>query len=220
MLQTIDGSTLHKVAVIDDKSDARASYADCLVDLGLEPVDEEGPLDPLDCFVEASRRRSDAAICDYRMKISNYAPFNGAQLVSEFYRKRFPALLCTRFEGEIDEIRRFRKHIPILLNWEDLMDPDTIQFSFERLVAELRGEIPPSRRPHRTLIHVHDVDQRRGFVHVFIPAWDPRKGLRLRINDIDGAVQPLLHEDIWLHAHVNIGAENHEDLFFDRWEAD
>jgi len=145
MLQTPDASALHKVAVIDDEPDVRASYADILkdLDLGLEPVDVQGPLDTLDLFVEESLRRSDAAICDYRMKVSNYAGFDGAQLVSEFYKKSFPALLCTRFEEGIDEIRPYRKHIPILLHWEDLMDPDTLRFSFERLVAELRGEIPP-----------------------------------------------------------------------------
>lgn len=218
MLQTLDGSALHKVAVIDDEPDVRASYADYLEDLGLEPVDEKGPLDTLKSFVERSRQRSDAAICDHRMKPSNYASFDGAQLVSEYYQRCFPALLCTRFEDDIDEIRPYRKHIPILLNWEDLMDPDTIRFSFERLVAELRGEIPPSRRLWRTLVRVYDVDRERGFVHIFIPGWDPRKGLRLRIQDIPSAVERQLHDDSRLYVHANIGAENHEDLFFERWE--
>ena len=220
MLQTLDISALHKVAVIDDEPEVRASYADYLEDLGWEPVDEPGPLGRLDRFVEKSRRHSHAAICDHRMRISNYAGFDGAQLVSRYYQKRFPALLCTRFEDDIDEIRPHRKYIPILLNWEDLMDPDTIRFSFERLFAELRGEIPPSRRPWRTLIHVCDVDRQRGFFHFFVPGWNPHKGLRLRIRDIPRDVQPHLHDDSWLHAHVNIGAENHEDLFFERWEID
>lgn len=220
MLQALDGSALHKVAVIDDDREVRDSYADFLVDLGLKPVPEEGPLGPLDRFVEESRRRSQAAICDHRMKIDPYAGFDGAQLVSEYYQKGFPALLCTRFEEVIDEIRPHRKHIPILLNSEDL-DPDTIQFSFERLVAELRGQIPPSRRPWRTLVHVYDVDLDRGFFHIFVPGWDPHKGLRLRIEDVKPeAVRSYLREDSWLHAHVNIGAENHEDLFFEHWEVD
>jgi len=33
-------------------------------------------------------------------------------------------------------------------------------------------------------------------------------------------VQPHLRDDSWLHAHVNIGAENPEDLFFESWEVD
>jgi CheY-like chemotaxis protein len=219
MLQTPEGSILHRVSVIDDEAEVRASYAEYLEDLGLEPVDVPGPIvDSLDRFVEASRLRSQAAICDHRMKPSSYAGFDGAQLVSEFNQKRFPALLCTRFEADIDEIRPYRKHIPILLNWEDLMDPDTILLSFERLVAELRGEPPPSRRPWRTLVHVYDVDCERGFVHIFLPGWDPHKGLRLRIKDLPLAVRPLLRPDYRLLAHVNIGAENPEDLFFDNWE--
>jgi len=220
MPQTLEASNLQKVAVIDDEPDVRASYADYLEDIGLEPVDVQGPLGTLDGFVEESRRRSHAAICDHRMKISKYADFDGAQLVAEYYQKRFPALLCTRFEADIDEIRPYRKYIPILLNWEDLMDPDTIRFSFERVVAELRDEIPPSRRPWRALVHVYDVDRDRGFAHIFLPGWDPHKGLRLRIKDIPEDLWPNLREDAWLHAHVNIGAENREDLFFERWEVD
>ncbi len=220
MLQTLDGSVLKRVAVIDDEPDVRASYSDFLEDLDLDPIDEAGPLDPLNLFVEKSLQRSDAAICDYRMRVSDYAGFDGAQLVSEYYRNRFPALLCTRFEEASDEIRPYRKHIPILLSWEDLMDPDTLRWSFERVVAELLGKIPPSRRPWRTLVHVYDVDRERGFVHIFLPGWDPHRGLRLRIKDIPEDVQPHLEDDYRLCAHVNIGAERAEDLFFDRWEID
>lgn len=218
-MQTLDGYALRKVAIIDDDPNARVSYADNLEELGLEPVDEGGPLDTLDRFVKMSSKRSDAAICDYRMKVSNYAKFDGAQLVSKYYQQGFPALLCTGFEEAIDEIRPYRKYIPILLNSEDL-DPDTIRFSFERLVAELRGEIPPSRRPWRASVHVYDVDRDRGFFYIYLPGWDPHKGLRLRIQDIPPTVQSHLREDFWLYAHINIGAENHEDLFFERWEVD
>jgi CheY-like chemotaxis protein len=220
MLQTFDGSPLHRVAVIDDDPEVRSSYAEQLRDLGLEPVDEPGPLVSLKESVEKGLQHSHGAICDHKMKISGYADFDGARLVSEFYRRRFPALLCTRFPADIDEIRPYRKQIPILLSWDDLTDPDTIRFGFERLVAELRDEIPPSRRPWRTLVHVYDVDRDRGFVHIFLPGWDPHKGLRLRIQDIPENLRSHLREDGWLHAHVNIGAENPEDLFFERWEVD
>jgi CheY-like chemotaxis protein len=220
MLQTLDGYPIQRVAVIDDQPDVRASYADYLEDLGLEPVDEPMPGESLDRFVEKSRKYSHAAICDHRMKSSKYAGFDGAQLVSEYYQKRFPALLCTRFEDDIDEIRPYRKYIPILLTLEDLTDPDTIRFSFERLIAELRGEVPPSRKPWRTLVHIYDVDRERGFVHILLPGWNPHKGLRLRIQDFPCELQSHLREDSWLHARVNIGADNPEDLFFDGWEVD
>lgn len=217
----LDTSNLHRVAVIDDEPVARASYAEYLEDLGLKPVTEEGPLDTLDRFVELSSQRSDAAICDYRMKISNYAAFDGAELVSRYTRKKFPALLCTRFfKGDIDEIRPYRRDIPILLNPEEIMDPDTIRFSFERVLAELRGEIPPSRRTWRTIVRVHDADHERGFVHVFLPSWNPHEGLRLRLRDLPGDIHPHLRAGYRIFAHVNVGAEKSEDLYFDRWEID
>ncbi len=220
MLQTLDGSALQKVAVIDDDPEVRDSYADFLDYLGLDPVDEKGPLGPLDRFVEESRGRSQAAICDHRMSIGPYAGFDGAQLVSEYCQQGFPALLCTSYEGVIDEITPHRKHIPILLSSDDL-DPDSIRIGFERVIAELRGEIPPSRRPWRTLVHVSDVDTVRRYFHFRLPGWDPHKGLRLRIEDVEPeSVRSLLREDSWFHAHVNIGAESHEDLFFERWEVD
>lgn len=218
--RTTGVSSLRKVAVIDDEPYARASYADYLEDLGLEPVDQPGPLGTLEQFIKSSLERSDAAICDHRIRMGDYAEFTGAQLVSEYYRKGFPALLYTSFEDDIDEIRTYRKHIPILLTWEDLMDPDIIQFSFERIVAELHGKIPPSRRPWRTLVRVHDVDHDRGLVRIFLPGWNPYKGLRLRLKDIPSAVLPRVHDGARLHAHVNIGAEKHGDLFFERWEID
>ncbi len=183
MLQTINGSSMERIVVVDDTPDARADYSDQLKEIGLRPIEESGPLGALDLFVEKSCQHGQAAICDYRMKSAGYANFDGAILVSRYYQRGFPALLCTRFEHSPDEIRPLRKYIPVLLD-SDEIDPDTIQFGLEQSVAELRGKIPPGRRPWRTLVHIQNVDNERGFAYFFLPGWDPHQGLRLQIDDI------------------------------------
>src|SRR5947207_1141764 len=105
--------TIEKVAVVDDKPDVRQSLSYSVEDASLTPVLETGPLQGLDESVRRLSSLAEAALCDFQLRVSQYAQFDGAELVAALYRAAMPAVLCTRFEkSNIDDIRRFRSQIP------------------------------------------------------------------------------------------------------------
>jgi hypothetical protein len=216
-LEILDTS-IERVSIVDDDPSVRASYEFSVEDLRLEPVQEFGPIRDLASFVRRAMERTEAAICDHHLRVSNYAVFDGAELVAEFYRLKFPAVLCTRWEkARIHEIRRFRRRIPVLLNPEDL-SPENIAKGFEFCLREFRSEFSPNRRPWRTLVRVADADLAKGFFDVVVPGWDPREVIRLRVDEIPEGFRGCISLGARLHAHVNIGAESQEELFFEGWE--
>src|SRR5690242_3263340 len=106
MAITIAKRSINKISIIDDQATVRESYELSVEDLGIEPVSEPGPLDEqLPVCVNAVSKRADAAICDYNLKVKTYSRFNGAELVAEFYKVKFPAVLCTKWHtAVIDEM--------------------------------------------------------------------------------------------------------------------
>lgn len=58
-------------------------------------------------------------------------------------------------------------------------------------------------RPWRTLVRVHDVEENAGYFHVIVPAWDTRKKLRLRLQDIPEEIRRRVKEGERFHAKVN-----------------
>ena len=206
--------TIERVLIVDDDQSVRESFSYPIEELGLRPIDQSDPLPELSRFLEEAQHKSDAAICDHRLRVGkHYAPFNGAELVASFYRVGFPALLCTRWDqAGVDDIRPYRPHIPVLLNPGDL-DPETLREGLELCSNELAGSYHTNRKPWRTQIRVEEIDSEAGFAGVIIPAWNPTEGVRLRLSDI-----PISPESGILYARVNLGAERQEDLYF-HWEA-
>jgi hypothetical protein len=188
-------------------------------DLRLEPVPEAGPLASLEEFAGEAAKRTQGAVCDYQLGARNYAPFHGAALVAAWYELGYPALLCTKWEqAVIDEMRRFRPRIPVLIKPSEL-DPDRLVAGLEVCIRELRGERTSSRRVWRTLVRVEDVSPDRNMrAYVVLPAWDNERVVRIPVTDIPEAVRPAVKPDARLYAWVNLGAETNEELFFDRWE--
>ena len=210
--------SINTVWLIDDDPKVRNTYEFPVEDLQLKAVSESGPLLDLDTFI--NRRAADAAICDHHLTPRNYAHFKGAELVARWYKMRFPAILCTRVENAIDEIRPFRRHIPVLFKQPDELNPDSLRMGFEKCIAEFNGTFSPTRRGWRTLVRVVDVDavSTNQVVFVVIPAWNKDREVRLQIAELPKKIQALLDPSKRFHAVVNIGAENHEDLFFEDWE--
>lgn len=206
--------TIERVLIVDDDEGVRESFSYPVEELGLHPIDQSEPLPELPQFLEEAQSKSDAAICDHRLRVGTfYASFNGAELVASLYRVGFPAVLCTRWDhAGVDDIRPHRQCIPVLINPGDL-DPETLRASFEICLDELAGNYQPHRRPWRTQIRVEEIDEDAGFAGVIIPAWNPTEGVRLRLSDI-----PEVRKGEFLYAQVNLGAERQEELYFE-WEA-
>lgn len=223
MALQIAGRKIHRVRLIDDKVESRAVLSYPVEDLKLECVDEPGPIDDIDKYIRDFTVMGDAAICDHHLKESKgYSDYNGAEVVSRLFQAGLPAILCTRYEAAriFEDIRKYRQHIPILINPRDL-GPDKIAEGFRLCLEEIRGNIPPSRKPWRTLVQVADIDTQinpnKPLADVVIPAWDANQIIRLLIDDIGESVRGKIQQGYRCHARVNLGADRQEDIFFTDW---
>jgi len=216
---TIGNRILTRISIVDDDKAVRDIYEMSIVELQLQAINESGPLPSLEEFVVAAPTRADAAVCDFKLRVKNYANYDGAELVAGWFDRGFPALLCTKWDrASIDELRRFRAKIPVLIRPTDL-DPDRIVAGLEICIQELAGKQLSSRKAYRTLVRVEEVtEDRQAYAYVVVPAWNPSEVVRLLISDIPGGVQPRVKTDARLYAEVNLGAESYEDLFFRSWE--
>ena len=212
----IAGNTLNKVCLVDDDPSVRRTYEFPIEELDVEPVAAEGPLGELDVFIRSVE--ADAAVCDHHLTPNAYSTFNGAALVARWYDMQFPAILCTNVENAIDQIRPHRRRIPVLIQGE--LSPDAVRHGFEVCFAEFAGHFSQARRGWRTLVRVVDVQVGEGLasVYVVVPGWDPSKKIRLLLNELPPDVQQVVGRQDRLHARINIGADSHEDLFFEHWE--
>jgi hypothetical protein len=176
-------------------------------------------LEPLEAFAQRITSRTQAALCDFKLRVKNYASFNGAELTARWYALGYPALLCTRWDkASVDEVRRYRAQIPVLIKPQDL-DPDRIAAGLEVCVREFAGTRVPSRRVWRTMVRVEDVtDDTSRYVYLVVPGWEPNDVIGVPLADFPENVQPAVVPDARLYARVNLGAESYEDLFFDAWE--
>lgn len=219
-LQLFD-SVIERVLIVEDDEASRNAYEYPIEECDVEPVQEAGPLENLDVFVERTiANGTQGAISDFQLKVSGYANFDGAELIGRWYERGYPALLCTKYEtARQEEIRRYRRQIPVLINAGDL-DPDAIAKGFEKCIRELRGDIDPSRKPWRTLVRIDDLeeDQPHRRVFLIVPSWDPFEAVSLYASDLPESITTTMQPGYRCHAQVNIGAESESDLFFYDWE--
>lgn len=214
----IFGRTINRIQIIDDDPNVRSSYEYPIEELKLIPVMAEGPLPVITEFVQHSRGVADAAICDFQLRVKNYANFNGAETVALMYHNHFPAVLCTRYEqANVDEMRKHRRYIPVLLKPNEL-NPTSIVKGLEVCLKEFSEQYSTTRKPWRTLVRVDDLDEENGFFYITVPAWDPNQIIRIKKLDVPLYIQERLAIKSRFHAIVNIGAEYHHDIYLDQWE--
>lgn len=228
MTISISGRKISRISLIDDEDQVREAYSYPVEELGMESVLEDGPIHDMSDFVRGIRERTDAAICDHHLRQRAlrdggvYSRYDGAELVTELYRSDFPAILCTRYRDRIEELRRHRRFVPVLLHPDEL-SPDAIARGLEVCVQELSGNISANRRPWRSLVRVADVDnsisEENPFVEFVVPAWDPNTVVRISKSELPDGFLEQIGPQMRCHAKVNLGAENHDDLYVYDWEA-
>lgn len=212
------GREIRRVLVVDDDPDGRKSLGYSIEDSGMEPINEQGPLENLTSFVKQIPAKAEAVFSDYRLKPTNYSAFNGDELVAACYTAHIPAILCTGYNNTDFMLDRgLVRRIPVLLHTRE-PHPDEIEPALLKCVSELEGKLPPSRRPWRTLVRVHEVDMERHFFYVILPGWNVREKIPLEIRSVPEEIQKNLSPGKRFHAQVNIGAESFNELYFDEWE--
>lgn len=220
-----------KIAIVDDSLNARNTLSKILRLVGFETFIVDSKFTSVDELSGCIQDNSEAVICDHRLKFNGFANFNGAELMPSLYARKFPAILMTQYAAEISvSIRKYRDRIPVVLEREELVDPDTIadkvNKSFDICLQEFQGKIPSSRRIHRTLINVVNItsDSGEDVVEVFVPSWNSYHAVRFPVSlipeDLLLNIKSRLNqkEDTWLIACVNTGAEKADDLYFTKFE--
>lgn len=217
----LDGYVLSSVSVVDDDKDAREGLASAVEELGLSPVLENGPIHDLTNFVGGMAGRAQAMLCDYHLKKRNYSADDGDRIVFECYEKMIPAVLCTvKTDWDTTLLHRYRRNIPCLLEPEEI-NPDSLRSGFTRCVEEFSGRFSPAREPIRALIRIEETVDDEDYFYVVVPGWDPVQNVRLFKDDVPVHLWDQIEPGRRFHTQVNIGAERHEELYFDflSWEA-
>ena len=215
---TIEGRKIDRVIIIDDDKELREEYGYSIEELGLTPIYEAGPLRDLDESLQEFRRKADAIVCDYHLRIKNFSQFDGDQLVASSNSANFPALLCSNFnDADIMVLRSKRRFIPTLLKLATY-NPETIQRGLARCFQESDGQFDPSRKPWRTLVRVVQVEESGRYFYVVVPGWDADQKIRIYFQDVPAEMQKLIKSGQRLYAQVNTGADTTDELYFCQWE--
>jgi hypothetical protein len=92
---------------------------------------------------------------------------------------------------------------------------DWIRSAIELCMREVRGDLPPARRPWPTLVQVRNIDEesQRRVIDAIIPAWRSLEAVRFPAELLPAELRTSVERDDLLIANVNIGAERQEDLF-------
>lgn len=218
--------TINTVRLIDDDASVRAGYRYSVEDLNIAAEEITGPITDFQGLISLFDRTHDAVICDFNLKTKNYSARNGDEIVSSLYAMQIPAVLCTRWAGDLPEpVRHRRRQIPVVLSPNDLSS-DSLRDAFEVCVNEFSGEFSVLRRPWRTLVRVEGGEELGGGyfrLNVVIPAWNPSIGLTFVVptlgNDVLSKIcaQVTQQDIVRVFGHVNLGAEKEEDIYIDAW---
>lgn len=215
------GKVIRRVAVVDDKEEARESMAEWIVEAGFEPCIQHRVDGSVDDFLSKLRREVDAIVFDQHLRPGNYATFNGSDAVSKAYDMNIPSVLVTAIAGaDFIHIVPYRRKIPVLID-STKADWVSIANGIELCVKEFESKVVPERAPYRTLVRVEelsDEDDGRPLMYLVIPAWNPHKKVPVPRNFIDGGLQKRVLVGEVFFADVNIGALRHQDLFFDNFQ--
>lgn len=227
MALTLHDRRIESVRLIDDDPTVRVGYRYSVEDLHLDPFEVFGPIADFESLVE-SFSPVDAIICDYNLKVRNYSSINGEEVVAGLYQRRFPALLCTRFEGHLPlPIRKHLKSIPVVLTPSEL-NADRLRAAFELCVNEFRGVFAPSRRPHRAVVRVEGgefLGKSMVVANVSVPSWSSDQLITVEV-DREWPAYQLVADSIRsgnvarVFAEVNLGADSADELFISCWSVE
>ncbi|HEC84801.1 MAG: hypothetical protein DRR08_11915 [Candidatus Parabeggiatoa sp. nov. 2] len=220
MLLTLNDKPIKRVAVVNDTAAARDEMAENIFEAGLEPVIHSSRLNSIDECIATITSKAEAAILEHHFKSDHYANFMGAEAVARLYRQHFPSLLVTAWaDADIDNIRLFRRYIPVLVE-SGHAESEIITQGFKQCINEFENHYSPDRRPWRTLIRIEEIDRVPilPMVYALVPGWDPRKIVKFPLSLIPENLQPTLETEPHLFAKVNIGAAHHDELYFTEFE--
>lgn len=211
--------SFNTLAVIDDNDTVREGYRYVANMARLNPQVWSGKIESSLTSLLANGIGADAALSDYQLTQSGYATFNGADLVAGLYKRRTPAVLCTRFDrAAIDTIRPLLRWIPVVLAPNEL-DPGSLLRSLKIAQDELSGNFISERRPWRAQVHfLYRDDIVTDAYFVELPGWSGSEILKVRLSMLPSDVAERVNDGYRTFARVNLGTEDVERIYLDEWE--
>jgi hypothetical protein len=213
---TIGGHELSTTSIFEDQPDAREAYAENLEEIGLETRPQTGPVGKIRDCLKLVQHPGHAVLSDHFLNHRNYAQFEGAQFVKLLYKNYVPAVLCTRYQELIDDIRPYRRWIPAL-TLPDELDGDRFLAGIEQCLREFADQFEANRKPWRTQIKVAEIWEEEKQFFVEIPAWSSTL-IPLKFKGVPTQILEDIAEGWRTRAIVNLGAESLADLYISDWE--
>ncbi|MBW4576087.1 MAG: hypothetical protein KME08_12470 [Aphanothece sp. CMT-3BRIN-NPC111] len=211
-----------KIAIVDDEENLAEATSWEVEEAGFKPwVIVENSFIQVEDLASYIAKNAQYAVCDHRLSPYGLANFYGSELVAILYDFKIPSILITQYtDMDIDvSIRKHRRKIPIILDRENV-NSLSLKTGIEDCILEINGRISRQRKPYRTLVRVEGISEEAGekVIDAIIPGWNPRRAVRFPASIIPEALHSKLATDVRLVAHVNIGANSSEDLYFDKFE--
>jgi len=217
-----NGPSIERILVLDDNKNNQQDFAFPIEAADRTPVIVDGPLGPIEAFLNA-HPAGDAAISDYQLAPGNYAEFDGAELVSRWYKRGFPAVLCTTFgRSNAAQFRLLRRWIPVVMSPHEL-DPDSLVRALELTQREIREEFVAARRPWRALVRFVEFDDDSNTANAKLPGWSDEV-VAFRATDLSPRMRGLISnsakagDEYRCFATANLGSESNDDLYVTGWE--
>lgn len=216
---------ISNVYLVDDDPEIRSLYDLAISDLDISTKDV--PSIASDQALVNSAGQSDGFICDFLLTRSRYSPVNGDVIVSNLYKKRVPAVLCSRNADAAVSVRRYRHLIPCILN-DQTLNGDNLVKSFSLIVDEFNGVYVDKRKPWHALVRIESVvarHQNYTRVALVIPSWDLSHPVEIDISPEDipfysDVIRALDSGDLYrCKAQVNLEAEGTNDVYIKDWVA-
>jgi len=220
MLLTMNDKPIKRIAVVNDSAAARDEMADSLIEVGFQPVIQTSQISSIDECIRLVTNKADAAILEHHFKSAHYANFMGAEAVAQLYRQHFPSLLVTAWaDADIDNIRPFRRQIPVLIKSSEAY-PEKITQGFKQCLNEFENRYSPTRKPWRTLVRIEDINRNhdKPMVYAVIPGWEPDDVVRFPLVIFPEELRQRVVPGARFFAKVNIAATHHDELYFEDFE--
>ncbi len=211
------------IAIIDDDSDSRDTFAGSAQLAGFKPCIFEGRYRSEDALLaDARKNKVKFALCDHILSDAHYARFTGAKAVARFYDSGIPAVLVTHFlQSEVESsIRPFRRKIPQLIS-SSQVSPQRLREALEACRQEIvEHKIPLERRGCRAVLTVKELvpGPNETVVKVRITQWSTTEFAGFPLSMIPLAIRKSVKPEAFLFATVNTGADSSADLFFEDFE--
>ena len=218
----------HRISVIEDEPDLVESLQRGLERKGHE-VTIIAPTSPrIEDTIEQVLAVSDGALCDHHLQGGLDVDFSGAEVVAALTERGFPAVL---FTGVLPEqryaIRRNMARIPAFLprDAEGGLRPKRVLGALADSVREVQLHEPRANRMGRRTPVTVLSSRRTGnesLVELLVSGWPGRESVEV---PADLLAEPWAHsprdaEGKTFFAYVNIGEEDVDKLFFDRFETE